>query len=200
MNRLEFGKLAKGMYRLLKKKADEYKVIEDTILQHSSDPEKLQQYMHSIRLKMLDLECDNSRYKTFMALLSQIEENKRLLVEAEGDREMIKMLEDDNKKLLHEYQALEKELASDLLPTQKYDKKNCSVELRQAVGGKESALFAEWLMEVYTNFAGRMGWNWETEKLVADSSGRGIKNSTFRVTGFNAYKYFKYESGVHKYV
>jgi len=199
INKGEYGKLAKGIYKLLKPNADEYHKIETTIIELSNEPEKLQDYMEKTRRRMIELESQMGNYRKFTELVQRIEDNKDLLKQAENDEEMTNLINEENEKFMEDFKRLEKELSFEVLPIHKYDIANCTVELRQAVGGKESALFAEWLSEVYENFCNRMRFNWQNIKLVNDAGGKGIKNSTFKVEGFNAYKWFKYESGVHKY-
>jgi len=200
VDKLAYGKLTKGIYKILKKKYDEYTEIEENVIKLAEKPTELEKYINSKRNIMNELEFDHRNFKRFIKPILEIEENKELLAEVEGDEEMIKLIKKENEHLLSDHEEFRNSLLSDLLPIQKYDKSNCTLEIKQAVGGKESALFAEWLMEGYSNFALQMGWRWETEKLLKDSQKHGIKNSKFTVNGHNAYKYFKHESGVHKYI
>lgn len=198
MNREGYGKLTREVFKLLKAKADEYRQMEDNILQLSDKPGELEKYLSATRDKMTELESDSCSFQRFADTISRIEENKELLNECEGDAEMAKLIREENEKLIASCESQRDILLTDLLPTQKYDKSSCTVEMKQAVGGKESALFAEWLMNGYSSFAVHMGWSWSIEKLVNDSQGHGIKNSKFVVAGHNAYKYLKHENGVHK--
>lgn len=199
VKRMEYGKLTMGIYNYLKKQADDYAVVEDTIMKNSENPDELTRYLNRNRQHIQDTEAGQANYKRFVANIEKIEENKRMQRDPDCDKEMHDMLDDENENLLSRQKELETEFVADLLPSQKFDRKDCTVELRQAVGGKESALFAQWLSEMYSKFAERMGWTWENEKLVTDSLGKGVKNSSFHVHGTDAYRYFKYESGVHKY-
>jgi peptide chain release factor 1 len=73
------------------------------------------------------------------------------------------------------------------------------MEIKSAAGGTESSLFAEDLLNVYKLYISKMGWNIDTISFAIDSGiGKGCKNGSFKLTGSNIYKYFKYEAGVHK--
>eukprot|EP00826_Nyctotherus_ovalis_P052931 TRINITY_DN679_c0_g1_i2.p2 TRINITY_DN679_c0_g1~~TRINITY_DN679_c0_g1_i2.p2 ORF type:complete len:224 (-),score=69.78 TRINITY_DN679_c0_g1_i2:667-1338(-) len=198
MDKISYGKLTREVYKLLKTKADEYHQIEDNIIKLSGKPAELEEYLNATRGRMAELESDSYSFQQFAGTILRIEENKELLNECKDDAEMTKLIQEENEGLLSSCENQRDILLADLLPTQKYDKSNCTVEMKQAVGGKESALFAEWLMNGYSTLAVRMGWSWNVKKLVNDSQGHGVKNSKFVVSGYNAYKYFKHENGVHK--
>jgi peptide chain release factor 1 len=73
------------------------------------------------------------------------------------------------------------------------------MEVKSAAGGIESSLFAEDLVNVYKFYISNMGWGIDTLSYSIDSGiGKGCKNGSFKLTGQSIYKYFKYESGVHK--
>ena len=73
------------------------------------------------------------------------------------------------------------------------------MEVKSASGGIESCLFAEDIIGMYKIYVSKMGWNLETLSYAVDNSiGKGCKNGSFKLIGTNIYKYFKYESGVHK--
>ena len=197
--KMTYGKLAKGIYNILKKKAMEYKTIEENIVKYSNEPLKLQEYIMKVQRRIGELENDNNNFKKYIDVINQIEENNEMIKEAKDDQEIISMIKEENKRLLYLHESLTQKYIDKILPLEQYDKSNCRIEIKQAVGGRESALFAEWLMKGYANFISRMNWSFETDKIVHDSGGKGIKNSSFLVNGYDAYKYFKHESGVHKY-
>ena len=68
---------------------------------------------------------------------------------------------------------------------------------RAAAGGEESALFGAVLMKMYTRFAERKHWTVEMIDVSETELG-GIKEAVFLIKGKNAYKFLKYESGVHR--
>jgi len=77
------------------------------------------------------------------------------------------------------------------------DNKSIILEIRAGAGGEESALFASELFRMYTNFAKSM--NWELSLIDASiSDNGGYKEVIAQINGKNAYKYMKYEMGVHR--
>ncbi len=74
-----------------------------------------------------------------------------------------------------------------------------SMEVKAAAGGTEGALFAEDLVLMYKKYCLKMGFDISTISYAADFSfGKGCKNGVFKIQGESVYKYFQYESGVHK--
>ena len=71
------------------------------------------------------------------------------------------------------------------------------VEIRAGAGGQEASLFAFELFQMYTNFAEKYGWD---VKIVSDNKTDlgGYKEVVLELTGKDAYKLLKFESGVHR--
>lgn len=75
--------------------------------------------------------------------------------------------------------------------------RNCMVEIRAGTGGQEAGLFAADLYRMYTKYAAAKGWGVELMSISPTDLG-GIKEVIFSVSGRDAYKRLKYESGVHR--
>jgi peptide chain release factor 1 len=71
------------------------------------------------------------------------------------------------------------------------------MEIRAAAGGEEAALFAADLFRMYSRYAESKGWKIEIVDFNRTDLG-GYKEIVFFVKGENAYKFLKYESGVHR--
>ena len=84
-----------------------------------------------------------------------------------------------------------------LLPKDPNDDKNVIVEIRGAVGGEESALFAHSLFRMYSMYAAQKGWQVELMNY-SDTELGGVKEADFVISGRGAYSRLKYESGVHR--
>ena len=67
------------------------------------------------------------------------------------------------------------------------DANNAIIEIRAGAGGDEAKLFAQDLIQMYYKFTANTGFKIEP-----------IDDGIFKVKGKNAYKTFKYESGVHR--
>lgn len=116
---------------------------------------------------------------------------------ASGDTELSELarieLAETEEKLEHN----EAELAEALTPQDPNNNRDVIIEIRGAAGGDESALFAGELYRMYVRWAETH--NYKTE-LISESSGEagGFKEVIFTVRGNEAYKYLKFEAGVHR--
>jgi peptide chain release factor 1 len=94
-------------------------------------------------------------------------------------------------------QAVQARLNEVLTPKDPNDEKNAIVEIRAAAGGDEASLFAGDLYRMYSRWAERHAYKLE---LVSESPSEagGFKEIIFEVRGDDAYKYLKFEAGVHR--
>lgn len=126
----------------------------------------------------------------------EIKENEEIL-KTEKDNDLIKMSEDELKKLRKEKNKLEPEVNDEINPPDPRDSRDTIVEIRAGTGGEEAALFAADLFRMYTKYAEKNNW----QPILIDSSASasgGFKDVTFEINGENVYRYMKYESGVHR--
>lgn len=124
-------------------------------------------------------------------------EQTESVIANEKDHEMKKLFEDELIEINKNIEKLEEEIKVLLLPKDENDESDVIVEIRAAAGGEESALFGAVLMKMYTRFAERK--HWKVEMIdVSETELGGIKEAVFSIKGKNAYKYLKYESGVHR--
>jgi protein subunit release factor A len=201
-NKETYAKLSRGLLNYLKRRSDEYKEIEAKIMEQSVKADRYTPQMQEQNRRLGELEGQHELFQALSGIGAEKKEAQQMLADANSqkDEELANLIKEECSRLESDEKNLVQEVASQILPEQQNDQKNCILELRQAVGGKESALFAEWLMQMYMNYAELMGWMWETRKLVEESAGKGVKNSSFLISGENAYMYLKHESGVHKLV
>src|SRR5262245_560750 len=93
--------------------------------------------------------------------------------------------------------TLEEELKLALVETDPADAKDVLVEVRQAAGGDEAALWAGDVYRMLSRYAERRGFKTETLSSSANDGG-GFKEITFAVKGDGAYSMFKWEGGTHR--
>ena len=93
--------------------------------------------------------------------------------------------------------TLEEELKLALVETDPADAKDVLVEVRQAAGGDEAALWAGDVYRMLSRYAERRGFKTETLSSSANDGG-GFKEITFAVKGDGAYSVFKWEGGTHR--
>lgn len=88
-------------------------------------------------------------------------------------------------------------LKLELLPKDPDDSKNIIMEIRSGAGGDEAELFASELWRAYSRYAERQEWRVSILDSKRSELG-GIKSQVASISGNDIYKYFKYESGVHR--
>jgi len=79
------------------------------------------------------------------------------------------------------------------------DAKNAILAIHSGAGGTESQDWAQMLLRMYTRWAERRGYSYETIDFLAGEEA-GIKSAALEITGEYAYGYLKSESGVHRLV
>jgi peptide chain release factor 1 len=93
--------------------------------------------------------------------------------------------------------ALEDELRLALVESDPADGKDVLVEVRQAAGGDEAALWAGEVYRMLARYAERRGYKSEVLSSSPNDGG-GFKEVTFAVKGDGAYSVFKWEGGTHR--
>lgn len=153
--------------------------------------------------KFKDLSIRLAELSELKNLAEELQKTKKELAEAEElqksetDLELLKLAQGEKERLAAKQKKLEKELEVALLPKDPSDGKNAIMEIRAGAGGDEAGLFAADLFRMYSRFAERN--NFKIELMNTSRSGvGGYKEVIFALKGEDAYKSFKYESGVHR--
>lgn len=149
----------------------------------------------------LNLEELKKDFKTsfFVGEIERLQKEKESLLEMAQDPEMKEMAEADMKTTDEQIEAMVSKIkdiikedeVADLYPNE------IVLEVRAGVGGDEAALFAADLCEMYKVYALSKGWSF-TSVDVSENGIGGYKEASFEVRGFEVYRYFKYEIGVHR--
>lgn len=134
-------------------------------------------------------------YRSYKKVLSEIEDNKGLLNDA--DEELRDMAKVELLRLSEEKEALEKGLKILLLPKDPNDDKNILLEIRAGTGGDEAALFVADLFRMYSRFAERLGWKVDIMSESPTGIG-GFKEIVALIEGKSVYSKLKFEGGVHR--
>ena len=127
-------------------------------------------------------------YQKLQKLKKEIEKNLTI-----NDPSLKYIINEENKKIEKEIENIEntyKVVGSD-------DNKDVILEIRPAVGGREAALFAEEMYNVYIKYARNNNFAVNIMDLNYNNDG-GIRNAIIHIKGNMAYQYFKYEGGVHR--
>ena len=117
--------------------------------------------------------------------------------EEESDKEMKDLLTAEGYDCEEQLAKINEELKILLLPKDEADEKGCVLEIRAGAGGEEAALFAGVLCRMYSGYCARKRLKMEAVDISSTELG-GVKEAVYQVTGKGAYKYLKYESGVHR--
>lgn len=118
-------------------------------------------------------------------------------LKSETDPEMRALLNDEVFGCGKKLEEIEEEIKILLLPKDKNDDRNCIMEIRGGAGGEEAALFAAELYQMYIHYCEKHRLKIEVVDENATELG-GIKEIVLNVTGKEAYKLLKFESGVHR--
>ncbi len=112
-----------------------------------------------------------------------------------------KEFEDLAKSELKELQSKEKDLLARLEeltdPNRNERDKDLIIEIRAGTGGQEASLFAGDLYRMYTRYAANKGWKVDPINVSASELG-GFKEVIFSVSGKEAFRRLKWESGAHR--
>lgn len=169
----------------------------DDIVASLSDPDmtdnrKIQELMK----KKSEIEDIVEEYKRLKAVNKQLEDTEELLA-IETDEEMLEMANADKESLSKQKEELEAKIQILFLPKDKNEGKNIILEIRAGTGGDESALFVADLYRMYSRFIERQSLRMELMDESPTGLG-GYKEIIFTVSGKEAYKFLKFESGTHR--
>jgi peptide chain release factor 1 len=115
------------------------------------------------------------------------------LAAARGDGDLRELVPELEQRV----EQLEQELKLALVETDPADRKDVIVEIRQAAGGDEAALWAGDVFRMLTRYAERRGFTWEQLESSPNATG-GFQSISFAVKGDGAYSVFKWEGGTHR--
>ena len=135
-------------------------------------------------------------YRAYKKLLAEIAANDELLAD-KSDPELHDMAEDEAKALRERRRELEAELTELMLPRDPNDGRDVFVEIRAGAGGDEAGLFAAELGRLYARYAETLGMRAEILSQ-SDSDAGGVKELVLAIKSGEPYRFFKYESGVHR--
>jgi len=135
-------------------------------------------------------------YRRYRSALQELDD-ARELVETESDPELVELAKEEEHRLETLADELRGEIRESLVPKDPNDRKNVIMEIRQAAGGDEAALFAADLFRMYSRFAERNGYRIQTLGSHPIGIG-GFKEIVFSVDGQDTYSRLKFESGVHR--
>jgi peptide chain release factor 1 len=173
--------------------ASRYRELEELVGQPelASNPQRLRE----ITQEMAGLREAVGAFGNWKRGQSSLEENRELLSDADPEIRELARAEIDS--LQAEVSELEAELRRLLVQPDPNDGKDVVIEIRAGTGGEEAALFASDLFRMYTRYTEERGWKVEVLSLSSSGTG-GTKEVIATISGREAYRHLKHESGVHR--
>ena len=135
--------------------------------------------------------------KGYIAFEKEKKELEKIINEKNGDKEMIKLAENELTEIVKKKKDYEKKLKVFLLPKDEADAKNAILEIRAGTGGLEATLFVADLYKMYEKVCLKKNWLLEIINISKSEAG-GFKEVILLVKGNNIYSFLKFESGVHR--
>jgi peptide chain release factor 1 len=127
-------------------------------------------------------------------LIKQIAADTQLSL---GNDELAMLAKEEVANAETQLSSLESKLTELLTPQDPNNDRDIIVEIRAAAGGDEASLFAGELYRMYARWAESHSYKLELINESASEAG-GFKEIIFAVRGDEAYKYLKFEAGVHR--
>ena len=134
-------------------------------------------------------------YRDVRRVLRDIAESERLA--AGDDPELAALAEEELATLREQRKPFEERLQELMLPRDPNDTKDVFIEIRAGAGGDEAGIFAGDLLRMYTRFAESRKMRVELLSENKNEAG-GYKEVVIGVKSGEPYRFFKYESGVHR--
>lgn len=139
-----------------------------------------------------ELKQKNSLLKEINLLKEKLEDLEFLIIEMSFEKEEIKKLYDIILKDMDELEVKS-------LLNEEHDENDCFLEIHPGAGGVESHDFALMLFNMYEKYFQKSGIEYD---IVEYNKGdvAGIKSILIKIKTYNAYGFFKRESGVHRLI
>ena len=135
--------------------------------------------------------------QSYLKLLLQLEDAKRLIKEEKTDKELLEIAEAEIEELETKLESEIKEIQSLLIPPDPMSGRPVIFEIRAGTGGDEASLFVSDLLRMYLKYTEKMGFSVERINTQETEMG-GIKEVVFSVSGETAYDLLHREAGTHR--
>ncbi len=164
------------------------KQLEDTSIFSSKDYPKIARRKQFIE-EAVEL------YSKLLSYRKSIDDAKEIL--ESNDEEMKGLASEEISENEEKIQITDQKLRDLLTPQDPNNERNVIIEIRAAAGGDEASLFAAELYRMYCRWAENHNYQYEVISENPNEVG-GFKEVIFTVKGLDAYKFLKFEAGVHR--
>jgi len=137
------------------------------------------------------------KFEAFNQAQQQIDENRALMEDDTVEEELREMAAEEVSELQGQMEGLENSVLRAMVPPDPTDSRNSVMEIRGGAGGDEANIFAGDLYRMYVRYAEAKGWRVEVMSTSPAETG-GYREIIFNISGDDAYKHLKFESGVHR--
>ena len=137
------------------------------------------------------------KFEAYHSTVEQLKENQTMATDDTVEAELREMAEEEIEPLANERDRLANDVLRFMIPPDPTDSRNSVMEIRGGAGGDEANIFAGDLFRMYSRYAETRGWRIEIMSSSPADVG-GFKEIIFNMTGEEAYKFLKFESGVHR--
>jgi len=138
--------------------------------------------------------------KNVQILLEEMQELEIIVKDQDSEKntetELVELAAQDLSTSLVTLKEYLKEAAMLLLPDHIFDGKSAVLEVQAGAGGNEASLFAEEIFNLYLGYSAKH-FNVEIT-AIEKHQGDGIDKATAVVNGIGAFRFLKYECGVHR--
>ncbi|XVN42653.1 MAG: peptide chain release factor 2 [Candidatus Rickettsia vulgarisii] len=155
-----------------------------------NNQEKAQSILKEKRI----LETKLNSFNDLQSKLTECLELEELAL-LENDQQILQQIQEDLQNLA----IIAEKFETECLFSGEFDSNNCFLEINAGAGGTESYDWASIIMRMYLRFAERLGFKTEIIHLI-NGEEAGIKSCTIKIDGYQAYGWFRTESGVHRLV
>lgn len=139
------------------------------------------------------------QYGEYCRAREALAKNDALLQSTDADdTEFVELARAEREELQLAITRLDVALRAAILPPEPNEDRDVIVEIRAGTGGSEAALFAADLFRMYGRHVERTpGWRMEVLEMSPADLG-GVREVIFRVSGEDAFRRLRFESGVHR--
>ena len=137
------------------------------------------------------------KFEAYHSTVEQLKENQAMAADNSVEAELREMAAEEIEPLANERDRLANDVLRFMIPPDATDSRNSVMEIRGGAGGDEANIFAGDLFRMYSRYAETRGWRIEIMSSSPADVG-GFKEIIFNMTGEEAYKFLKFESGVHR--
>lgn len=162
-----------------------------------SDPEVIgdQNLYRAYRKEYAEIGPVVRSYQRYEIQQKNLQEAQLLLQDSDAD--MRDMAQEEIKTISADFEKINAEIETLLLPKDPNDRKNIFLEIRAGTGGDEAAIFAGDIFRMYARYAESRNW---TIEILSERNGEhgGFKEIISRIVGNDVYAQLKFESGSHR--